>query len=181
MTENLVIIPSAKLVPIELQAEFGPIPPAMIPMDGRPSLHYITEQHPGSRFLVVVHEAFADVEAYVDQHIEEEKIRVLNVGNTHSLGETILKALDSLEQLPRRMVIQFADTTVLNHATQGDSICYAVMDEVYRWTTFGTDGSGRITTINEKERDKRVHAQRQQCLCRDLHHCPCGGFHRSAP
>lgn len=151
MTENLVIIPSAKLVSVELQAEFGPIPPAMIPIDGRPSLHYITEQHRSLSFLVAVNEAAADVEAYVNQHIENEEVRVLNVGSTRSLGETILKAIDSLELLPPSIIIQFADTAVPNLVAEGDSMCYAIMDETYRWTTFRSDGKGRIISINEKD------------------------------
>jgi hypothetical protein len=154
MTDSLVIIPSAKLVPIELQAEFGPIPPAMIPLDGRPSLHYITEQHPGSSFLVATHEAAEDVSACVAHHIEAANINVVDVGNTRSLGETILKALDSREKLPKHLIIHFADTAIPSLTTIGDCLYYAVTDEVYRWTTFNSDDSGKIISINEKETNK---------------------------
>ena len=154
MTDSLVIIPSAKLVPIELQAEFGPISPAMIPMDGRPSLDYITDQHPKASFLVATHEAAEDVVAYVDQHIEEAKVDVVDVGNTHSLGETILKALDSQNELPADLVVHFADTAIPGLSITGDRIYYAVIDEVYRWTTFSSGEAGRILAINEKETDK---------------------------
>lgn len=154
MTDSLVIIPSAKFVSVELQAEFGPISPAMIPMDGRPSLHYITDQHPGASFLVATHEAAEDVVAYVDQHIEVAKVNVVDVGNTRSLGETILKALDSQEELPTNLVVHFADTAIPGLSITGDCLYYSVIDEVYRWTTFSSDDAGRIIAINEKETNK---------------------------
>ena len=40
---DLLLVPSARLVPAELQTEFGPIPSCLIPLDSRPSIRYIAE------------------------------------------------------------------------------------------------------------------------------------------
>lgn len=154
MRKPLVIIPTAKLVPIELQAEFGPISPAMIPLDGRPALHYIVEQYTDADFLVAIHEAGDALKAYIDSHIENRSIAVHDVGITQSLGETVLSAILSQKNVPEKLIINFADTAVTGISTEKDCIHYAHKEEVFRWTTFSVNYSGQIVGINEKETEK---------------------------
>ena len=154
MSKSLVIIPTAKLVPIELQAEFGSISPAMIPLDGRPALHYIIDQYSDTEFLVAIHEAGDALKAYVDRRVEHRSIEVHDVGITCSLGETLLNAIQSHKSIPERLVINFADTAVNGVSTEKDCIHFAKKEEVFRWTTFTTNHSGQILAINEKETEK---------------------------
>ncbi len=153
---KLVLLPSAKLVPLELQSEFGLIPSAMIPLDSRPALHYIAEyyQKQGLDFLVAVNEKAEEVYRYCDDH-SEIMAQVVDVGQTDSLGETILRSLDSLDELPEYLVINFADTCIGDKLVNGNVVCYLEQEDVYRWTTFHLDESGAIVDIHDKGLEKK--------------------------
>lgn len=151
---SLVIVPCSKLVPVELQAEFGPISPAMIPLDGQPALHYIIDRYPDSVFALAVHEAGEDVRAYCTRHIEDCEVKVLDVGHTDSLGQTILSTLKQLDNLPENLVINFADTALPCITGQKDAIYYSFQEDGYRWTTFSINSSGMIGRLNEKDTEK---------------------------
>ncbi|RJP75085.1 MAG: hypothetical protein C4522_21775 [Desulfobacteraceae bacterium] len=148
---KLVLIPSAKLVPLELQNEFGQIPSAMIPLDSRPALHYISEYYEkrGYDFLIAVHENAGEVYRYCRNHMDILD-KIVDVQKTESLGETILCALKSLQVKPDQLVINFADTFVGDDPAEGDFIGYKFQEDVYRWTTFELDDYKNIIQINEK-------------------------------
>ena len=165
MTDKIIIIPSARLVPIELQAEFGPIPSAMIPVDGRPALHHLLAGYPITvETLIAIHEAGEEVSFYIDHHLDERAMKMVDVGSTGSLGETILRSLESLTELPQQLIVNFADTILSDSSTEGDCIHYALLDDVYRWTTFCSTEEGRITAINEKDTDKSLTADKSMAF-----------------
>lgn len=155
MSKPLVLIPSATLIPVELQAEFGPITPAMIPVDGRPALHYIMDQYLNADFAVAVNQAGGNVRAYCSRHIEGCDVQVTDVGHTASLGETIYKALAELGTLPDTLVVNFADTAVPSVRSDQDVVYYTFQEDVYRWTTFDVDDQDRIIGLNEKDTEKQ--------------------------
>ena len=112
--KQLVLIPSAKLIPVELQAEFGPIPSAMVPIHSQTALDYIISHYQNStEFLVAVNESGTMVKSYADKHLSDKNVRIFNVGETKSLGATLLKALVSVDPLPSQLIINFADTVCL--------------------------------------------------------------------
>jgi NDP-sugar pyrophosphorylase family protein len=107
---RLLLMPSAKLAPIELQAHFGWVPSAMIPVGGHPALWHVNQMYRdlGYHTVVAVHDNATVVEKYVQQYLPE--VRVIDVGVTHSLGETIAVALDHVENDVEHLVINYADT-----------------------------------------------------------------------
>jgi NDP-sugar pyrophosphorylase family protein len=110
MIDQLVIIPTARLVPIELQTEFGPIPTAMIPVDGRPALLHILAQYPASSHVIIgVDQGAEEVSSYVEHHLKKLPISLVNVGSTSSLGETILRCLQAVTTLPKHLIINFGE------------------------------------------------------------------------
>lgn len=150
-----VFIPSAKLAPIQLQAEFGAISSAMIPLDGRPALRYVMDQYPEAKFVVATHEAGEDIEEYCKSKIETKNVQVIGVGPSNSLGKTILTGLLALDELPDQLVINFADTAVPQVKTGIDAIYFSALEDVYRWTTFTIDNSGNLDSISEKQTKKK--------------------------
>jgi hypothetical protein len=150
----VVLIPSAKRVPVELQAEFGPIPPALIPLGGRPALGYIMDKYPSARFAVALSESGEEVRSYCSRHMGDSDIDLIDVGDTSSVGETVMVALRHLSAIPGSLVINFADTLVDGVQATEDSIYYSIQDDVYRWTTFVVDESGIIGRIVEKGTEK---------------------------
>jgi hypothetical protein len=152
---DLVLLPTARLVPTELQTEFGPIPSCMIPIDSRPALHYILERYVenGYESLVAIHDRPERVIDYLERH-PGLRARTVDVGPTRCLGETVLVALRSLATLPESLVINFADTFVGDDLVGDDVVVCADVADAFRWTTFKTDSAERITSIRDKDQAK---------------------------
>jgi hypothetical protein len=152
---KLVLIPSAKRVLPELEAEFGPIPSALIPLDSRPALHYIAERYArsGYRTAVAVHEEADLIHSFL-RNLAGFPATAYEVGETASLGQTILNVLHQLPQPPDRLLINFGDTLVEDALPEGDVICFSLQTEVRRWTTFLTNESGDIVAAIDKDQDK---------------------------
>jgi hypothetical protein len=153
--EKLLVIPSAKLVPLELQAEFGAIPSCMMPLACQPALRYIAMPYVNQGFevLVPVHQQASQVNTYLQNH-PELNARSVAVGETGTLGETILNTLNSLDTLPGHLVINFGDTCV-EEMPQGDNtIFYQRQQDVYRWTTFQQDAHNQLTRVFDRNQEK---------------------------
>lgn len=150
--EKVILIPSAKLIPVELQAEFGPIPSAMVPLHSQTALDYIISQYQNStEFLVAINESGDVVTSYANKHLSDEKVTVLDVGETHSLGATLLNALDFFDTAPHQLIINFADTVVHDELPKTrDFIFYAKPRDLLRWTTFELDDANKINHIIDK-------------------------------
>jgi len=151
---KLLLVPTAKLVSPELRTEFGAIPTAMIPLDSRPAMQYIAEPYlnQGYKLALAVGERAELIQEYVDRH-PELQATLVQVGDSPSLGATILGTLDSLPELPDALVINFADTFVGDALDGDDVVCFREADEVYRWTTFQIDFGNRITGLADKDED----------------------------
>jgi hypothetical protein len=146
---DVVLIPSARLVPPELRIEFGPVPSGMVPLRGRPALEHIAESPlVGDRpLLVALHEGADEVHGWLDRQ-RQVRPELVEVGPTRYLGETILVALDSLEVVPDRVIVHFADTIVTAELPDGDFVMCREQTDTYRYTTFavGPDGAVEITS-----------------------------------
>lgn len=153
---KILLIPCARTVPVELEAEFGRILPAMIPLDSKPALHYIVEplRREGYRTVIAVDEESDAIERYVERH-DELDAQIVNVGATRSLGETVLMALHTLDAMPDHLVINFGDTVVTDRMTGSrTTVACAEVADAYRWTTVEHDISGEITNLLDKDRRK---------------------------
>ena len=152
---RLVLLPSARLVSLEMQVEFGAIPPAMIPLGGRPALSYIAEKYrqSGYEIALAVGEGAQRIHDYLADE-QSSQARVLEIGNSNSLGETITRALLMLEQLPDSLAINFADTLLEDTLKAGDTVFYARKDDTYRWTTFCLTDEQEIVGISDKNHEK---------------------------
>ena len=150
---DLLIVPSARLVATELQAEFGPIPPALIPMDGRPAVRYILDSAPaGTRALIAGHDGFEQLSTAVRDIPAAD---VVDVGATTSLAHTVAAALAHVTlKAGERLVINFADTLVADLPSTGDAIAFCVQNDSYRWTAFVADPRIGIESVVEKGIDK---------------------------
>ncbi|MGH2874566.1 MAG: hypothetical protein ACRDL5_19165 [Solirubrobacteraceae bacterium] len=148
-----MVIPSARIVAPEMRSEFGPIPPALIPLGGRPAMRYILESAaPGSSAVIAGHEG---LDLLQDAASRIVSLSVVDVGPTTSLGQTVLRALDGACELSgRRLVVNFADTLVSDLPAGGDAVVYRVQSDCYRWTTFSLDAEWGIGEITEKEVEK---------------------------
>lgn len=151
---DFMLIPTARLVAPELQAEFGPIPPALLPLEGTPAYRHIGQAtlDNNGNLLLAAHENFEVLHEDV-RRTKNDHIQIVDVGNTHSLGETILKALASAPVIADRIVVNFADTFVGDLPKTGDVICFREQDDTQRWTTF-TMSDGAISKVIDKDIEK---------------------------
>lgn len=156
----LLLLPSAKLIAVELQGEFGRIPPAMVPLGGRPAYTHIIAPHadkggtaPDLDVLIAVNEAGGAVEAHLRHTARatgHPRVDVVDVGRTGSLAQTILVALRSRAAIPPSLIINFADTVVGDALAPGTTIAWANARNLFRWTCFTSTPDGRLDQIIER-------------------------------
>lgn len=161
---GILIIPSARLIPAELQGDFGQIPSCMIPFGGAPALSriIIAAKRQGLRVIIAGHEQIGWIEEFLT-HAPDEDVKVFDVGLTHSLGETVLRALELSPWggVPGRVVVNFGDTLVTDEFLQEDGFFFARPEETYRWTTFSLKEDGRFSDILDKGFEKADTAEAQ--------------------
>lgn len=140
---KLLVVPSAKPVPLELQVEFGPISSGMIPVQSRPIIDYVIRKFAPDGFRALVGTA-KDEEAILDYLALNPDLaaETVNVGETSSLGETIFRMLCSVAEEPDLVVINLADTLVSEPLPLREFVCYAEREDTYRWTTFRYSDEG---------------------------------------
>ena len=108
MEENFrVIIPSAKLVPEELQ-KLGKLPAIIYPINQKIAFDYIYDQYKNlhTKVDVICYENADKVERRLRKVIGNE-IKVRKLPELHDLGYTILYAIENIDE---PVVINFADT-----------------------------------------------------------------------
>lgn len=160
---EILLVPSAVLVPDELRLDVGSIPAGMIPLRGKPMLERIAEEYEGldvSR-VVAVHEESDAIRQYAGQ--SDYEWHIVDVGETKSLGDTVATALESLELSElrdRSLYLNFGDTLVSPvHRMNGiDYISHKKVDRTYRWTTFRLE-NGKIGQIWPKYKTKKNNTQ----------------------
>lgn len=156
---SLVLVPSATLVPPELQGDFGRIPSCMIPFGGVPVLERILEGYPDAwRVLVAAHAGADSITRYL-AHREPGRTSVTDVGATRSLGETVLRALRADGGGRDHLVVHFGDTLAPGEVLEGDEFLFACPDDLFRWTTFRLDAGGFPTHLLDKGVEKEGQGQ----------------------
>jgi len=152
---RVILLPSAKLVPLELQTEFGPVPPAMVPLGGRPAFTHIVQPwlDQGWAALLALNERAGMVQDYLAD-TPVPGLSTIDVGRTGSLALTVLTALDSLSPLPDELIVNFADTVVRDPLPAGTVVAMAHTRNLYRWTCFQPDGAGGIHHIVDRFQPK---------------------------
>lgn len=150
MEENFrVIIPSAKLVPEELQ-KLGKLPAIIYPINQKIAFDYIYDQYKNlhTKVDVICYENADKVERRLRKVIGNE-IKVRKLPELHDLGYTILYAIENIDE---PVVINFADTIVMDPIADisGDAFFYQEDYMSETWTYFD-EGNGIITHIYDKE------------------------------
>lgn len=151
-----VIIPSAKLVGIGMQNEFGAISPGLIPLNGKVVFELILEQMARlGRFTayIGIEEGGDLVERYFE-FFPHSNIRLVRLNRSASLSDSIERVITRHpEILETPLIINLADTVVTDASKKligRDFVVSAVTGETERWTLFKRRGRG-IGIISDKE------------------------------
>ena len=144
-----VIIPSAKLVPEELQ-KLGKLPAIIYPINQKIAFDYIYDQYKDlhTKVDIICFENADKVERRLRKAIGNE-IKVRKLPELHDLGYTILYAIENIDE---PVVINFADTIVMDPIADisGDAFFYQEDYMSETWTYFDVE-SGKVTHIYDKE------------------------------
>jgi hypothetical protein len=152
---GLLIVPSARLIPAELQGDFGQIPSCMIPFGGAPALQQILMGIHGSgrQAIVASHENHGFIDEFLS-HFSNGVVRSVDVGPTQSLGETVFRVLDGEASLDGSLLVNFGDTIFRGNTLEGDAFAFACPEELFRWTTFRLRPDGYLDQILDKGVEK---------------------------
>ncbi len=145
-----LLIPSAKLVEPQLQIDFGGVAAALLPLGGKTVGGHILDAFPErDRAVIAAHEGIEGFRTHLDLDPVND-VALVDVGETASLGETILRGFDLAPHLlDASLVINLGDTLVRNLDASGDFIVYAATEESQRWTLFRTR-NGKIADLSDK-------------------------------
>lgn len=149
-----VIIPSAVRVSPEMEVDFGPIPPCLVPIAGKSTAERIIDQYDSScHFYIAIHDQ-ADL---VREHFEffpNDQVHLVDVGKTISIAHTIQRVFAEHPELSSGpFVLNFADTIIEDlklSELEGDFMVVAPTIESQRWTLVQQD-EGKITQLSDKE------------------------------
>lgn len=154
MKKASLIIPSAKFVGIDVQNEFGPIPPVLLPTMGKIALQRIVENFENGKIdtYVGIKDGAELVENYFD-FFHDPYIKLVRMTSTESLSDTVEKIIQfDPKILERPILINFADTVVNDFDPSligKDFIYFSETDETERWTLFKR-GEGEQLSILDK-------------------------------
>lgn len=143
-----LIIPSAKLVPAELQ-NLGKLPAIIYPINQKIVFDYLFEQYYAtcSGIDVICYEAADKVHRRLSRYVSD-KVSIKDLPVLGDLGHTIYY---SLKEVNESVVINFADTIVFDDITKfcGDSFFYTEEYLSDTWTYYEM-ANGEITSIYDK-------------------------------
>lgn len=150
---DLLVVPSARLLPLELQAEFGRVPSGLVRLSGRPIVDLILEKYGDVTARVVTGDS-ADL---LHQHFEGSQApQLIRVEADLSLGHSILAGCEDAGSFDR-LLIHFADTWLDERLPMhGDVIYVAPVRDTYRFTTVSLDGQGWPRLLRDKDRTASI-------------------------
>ncbi len=146
--ESNVLIPSAKLVPEELQ-KIGKLPPIIYPLNEGLVFDYLYKQYRDrvDSILIICHENADKVHRRLKSYCGSS-MQIVDLPKLDDLGHTIYYGI---QQIDRPVIINFADTLVMDNIydSEGDSFFYSESVPSETWTFF-EEKDGVLTGIYDK-------------------------------
>lgn len=158
-----LIIPSATVVPAELQGQFGKIPACLFPLQGKTMLQWLVEKYQNfvDRIYVVVFQEKQMVYDYVA--MTNLPVEILELETLGRMGDTVnfgLRAVVDRKEPVEAVFVNFADTLISNvpYERSADVVYYTGEPLSAEWTFF-EHNEGRIYHILDKcEPEEKEHA-----------------------
>lgn len=149
-----LIIPSATVVPSELQSQFGKIPACLFPLQGKTMLQRLVEKYQNfvDRIVVVVFQEKKMVYDYIA--MTNLPVEILELKTLGRMGDTVkfgLQSVMSREEPAEAVFVNFADTLISNvpYERSADVVYYTGEPISEEWTFF-EHHEGRIHHILDK-------------------------------
>lgn len=158
MNRYHIIIPSAKVVPPELQ-KLGKLPAIIYPVNKEVVLDYLLEIYKdnASSFEIIIYENAEIVERRICDYSNNE-INCWKLDHLEDIGYTVYFALKQNKELRKTpFIINFADTIVMDDITLCPKDAFYYSEDLISsmWTFFEED-NGVICSITDKNSDNEV-------------------------
>ena len=131
----VVLIPSAKLIPEELQ-NIGKLPPVIYPLNEGIIFDYLFKQYSSQakKMVIVCHENAGKVHRRLKSYCAE-KVHILDLPKLGDLGHTIYYGMKEQEG---SVIINFADTLVMDNIWDYEEDCFFYSESAPSdtWTFF---------------------------------------------
>jgi len=147
-----LLIPSSKLINIEMQNEFGAIPPILVPLNGKLIIDQILDQFKDANSIAISVEESAELTENYFQFFPNKKVKLIETVNTQSLSDTILQSLEG-DALDNPLVMNFGDTLIPDfdlNIIGKDFIVFGDSQESERWTLF-KEKNRKIVELEDKK------------------------------
>ena len=155
-SENIVLIPSAKFIPENLQESFGKIPSCLMPVSGIPVIHFLIKAYIRNNYRVVI---IGKQGIHLIRNLLNgiyEKVEIIELDEIGDLGYTVGFGLEyALKQYKsiKGITVNFADTLLEDMTpvfNTTDSLFYSYVYESVRWTVFDFQEK-KITWLSDKK------------------------------
>lgn len=141
----MILITSAAYIDFELQAEFGRLPPAFLPVGNK---HLFFHQVDILKSYFNDETIYMSIpESFIISDLEHEFINNLNISivsipDKLSLSDSILYAINSIGNYSEGIRILHGDTLIYDLPLELDTVAVAQADSEYRWYIESSDDEG---------------------------------------
>lgn len=153
MKRYRVIVPSWSRLSVDMQAETGCQYPAFVQLGGQPLYTHIVRLYESIQdeveIVVVLPEQAPDLQI---NHPAGFDVRVVRLGASHSIGDTVRAAMEGLA-CEQSVVVHMADTLISPHnfGEMDDVLYVQLRTDLYRWTCVRKDGDGAVRVVTDRD------------------------------
>jgi hypothetical protein len=145
--EAVRLIMSGAVVGQELAAEFGPLPPSMLPVGVQKLYELQLDALAGTRQHLVLPEAYA-LSAFDRERLQARGVEIVPIPEGLRLGEAVVYALNSIGAGDVAVHILHGDTLIAEPPLfESDVIVGGRRSNEYAWAEIETDAAGRVTAL----------------------------------
>jgi hypothetical protein len=141
----MILITSAAFVESGLRAEFGKLPPCMLPVQNRRLFAHQIKLFTEDEVVITLPESY-QITRFDEKQIFSNKIKILKVPEHLSLGESVVYSLNVLGRFNEPIKILHGDTLMAKIPTELDLCTIANVKDNYNWSYYkGLDGNYAYT------------------------------------
>ncbi|MBL8225709.1 MAG: phosphotransferase [Chromatiales bacterium] len=155
----MIVLTSAAYIDPEFSAEFGPLPPAFLPVGNRPLYAHQARHLPADeRRVLTIPESFSP--SPVDEaHLAALGIEVLRLPEKLSLGESIVFCVNLAGHPPDAPLRILHGDTLIEDLPGGDALDVVTLSEVdgaYDWAVWHDEGEPRLARLDAPHEPERT-------------------------
>lgn len=152
----MIIIMSSALIESELQSEFGPIPPAFLPVGNKRLFEHQIDSLPKAEAIALTIPEEYEIEPYDQNWLESAGVKLLRLPMGLALGEAVMYSLNLLALAENEVVkILHGDTLVADLPPGDDIVLLSEVSDAYDWATYYGEPGKFLGSLDLSEEDTK--------------------------